>query len=198
MKENVIRIIDDDPAIHDSLSLIFEIQSMPVRHYYSAEEFLAADFMSDPGCAIVDLRMSGITGLELQQRMKMRNCQLPLIFLSGHGDIETAVSAMEEGAVTFLTKPVTAKKLIQAVERAFSSQSVGEAGTSKLKEQLKLLSERELEILELLKQRLTCRTIAERLNISLRTAEVHRTSIMRKLHCASVQELTVRLDEMND
>lgn len=195
--DHVIRIIDDDPAIHDSLSLIFEMQEMPVRHYYSAEEFLAADFVNDPGCAIVDLRMNGITGLELQQRLKARQCVLPLIFLSGHGDIETAVSAMEEGAVTFLTKPVTAKRLIQAVERAVSS-ACGEDAHVCTPEELSLLSERELEIMKLLRQKLPCRAIADRLGISLRTAEAHRTSIMHKLHCANLRELNAKLASLSE
>ncbi|MEE0161808.1 MAG: response regulator [Sutterella wadsworthensis] len=200
MKANekvVIRIVDDDPAIHDSLGLIFDMAGMIVRHYYSGEEFLAADFLNDAGCAVVDLRMGGMSGLELQQKLKSAGCGLPLIFLSGHGDIETAVSAMEEGAVTFLTKTVTADKVMEAVGRALEGRRREADGVYALQERLETLSSRERQILDLLCAGLSCRAVADRLVISLRTAECHRTSVMRKLHCAGLKEFEALLPKLS-
>ena len=189
-KPFVIRIVDDEPAIHDAISLILEMTDYDVRHYFSAETFLTQDFLSDPGCVVLDLRMSGMSGLALQRTMKERGIRLPIVFLSGHGDIDTAVSAMEEGAVTFLTKPVRAAKLLEAVEKAVS----GDAQPDSLQrraalEQVARLSDREKEILRQVRAGVSSRATAERLGISIRTVEAHRTSAMHKLYCPNLQAL---------
>lgn len=184
----IIRIVDDEPAIHDSLGVILDLAGHAVRHYMSAEELLTQDLLSDPGCAIVDLRMGGLSGLELQEELRRRGAALPLIFLSGHGTIDTAVAAMEAGAVTFLTKPVSAERLLEAIGRTLEDHSPERQLEEKLS-RLALLSERETEIFRLLQAGLSCRTVGERLGISARTAEYHRTGIMRKLQCESVREL---------
>lgn len=193
-KTPVIRIVDDDPGIHDSLGLILDLAGYPnIRHYYSAEEFLAADLLSDYGCAVVDLRMGAMSGLELQQKLKSRSARIPLIFLSGHGDIDTAVLAMQEGAKTFLTKPVSVPKLMAALEACLGENE--DQKRSLAAAAVKTLTAREREAAALLKQGLTSRVVAERLGISLRTAEVHRTSVMRKLACSSLEELAEVLDQ---
>lgn len=191
----IVRIVDDDPAIHDSLSMIFDLAGISVRHYFSAEEFLASDFLSDSGCAVLDLRMNGMSGLELQQKLNSKDCSLPLIFLSGHGDIDIAVSAMQEGAVTFLTKPVAAAKLMEAVDRARAKLKPDDEA-ERIQKAVDSLSEREQDVFRLLRQGLSCRAAADRLGITLRTAEVHRTGIARKLNCSGARELDALLKRL--
>lgn len=120
MTDPVIRIVDDDPRMHDALQFILESEGYSVRHFFSAEDFLAGDFLSDPGCAVLDVRMGKMSGLVLQRVLKEREVDLPVIFLSAHGDIGMAVDAIDSGAVTFLTKPVRAEKLLTAVDKALS------------------------------------------------------------------------------
>lgn len=124
MTDPVIRIVDDDPHMHDALQFVLESEGYSVRHFFSAEDFLAGDFLSDPGCAVLDVRMGKMSGLVLQRVLKEREVDLPVIFLSAHGDIEMAVDAIDSGAVTFLTKPVRAEKLLTAVDKAFPGKAL--------------------------------------------------------------------------
>lgn len=116
----IIRIVDDDPNIHDALAYVLENEGFIVRHYESAESFLINDRPEDPGCAILDVRMGGMSGIVLHDRMKKLGSKLPCIFLSAHGDVDMAVDAIEAGAVTFLSKPVRTEKLLAAIERALT------------------------------------------------------------------------------
>lgn len=195
MTTPVIRIVDDDPHIHDALAFVLEGEGYKVRHFFSAEEFLAGDLLSDPGCAVLDVRMGQMSGLVLQQEMARRGIALPVIFLSAHGDIDMAVGAMEQGAVTFLTKPVRSDRLIDAIERALA-RTGGEASREdksrsalEAREAFASLSERERQVALLAGQELTNRQIAERLELSVRTIEFHRAGAMRKLGTHSAEEL---------
>lgn len=116
----IIRIVDDDPNIHDALAYVLENEGFIVRHYESAESFLINDRPEDPGCAILDVRMGEMSGIVLHDRMKKLGSKLPCIFLSAHGDVDMAVDAIEAGAVTFLSKPVRTEKLLAAIERALT------------------------------------------------------------------------------
>lgn len=118
----IIRIVDDDPNIHDALAYVLENEGFIVRHYESAESFLINDRPEDPGCAILDVRMGEMSGIVLHDRMKKRGSKLPCIFLSAHGDVDMAVDAIEAGAVTFLSKPVRTEKLLAAIERALTAR----------------------------------------------------------------------------
>lgn len=117
---SIIRIVDDDPNIHDALAYVLENEGFIVRHYESAESFLINDRPEDPGCAILDVRMGEMSGIVLHDRMKKLGSKLPCIFLSAHGDVDMAVDAIEAGAVTFLSKPVRTEKLLAAIERALT------------------------------------------------------------------------------
>lgn len=190
----VIRIVDDDPHIHDALAFTLESEGFAVRHYFSAEEFLASDFLSDPGCLVLDVRMGRMSGPALQREMAARRITLPVIFLSAHGDIETAVGTMEAGAVTFLTKPVRTERLLEAVGRALERRPVEalpDAQTAK--SACELLSERERQVALLACAELTNRRIAERLELSVRTVEFHRAGAMRKLGTHSAAEMRAML-----
>lgn len=126
----IIRIVDDDPNIHDALAYVLENEGFIVRHYESAESFLINDRPEDPGCAILDVRMGEMSGIVLHDRMKKRGSKLPCIFLSAHGDVDMAVDAIEAGAVTFLSKPVRTEKLLAAIERALTiAQSLASGET---------------------------------------------------------------------
>lgn len=196
MTDPVIRIVDDDPRMHDVLQFVLESEGYSVRHFFSAEDFLAGDFLSDPGCAVLDVRMGKMSGLVLQRVLKEREVDLPVIFLSAHGDIGMAVDAIDSGAVTFLTKPVRAEKLLTAVDKALSRKGSAEVQTTDAREVRKAfaaLSDREREVALLAGQKLTNRQIAERLELAVRTVEFHRAGAMRKLGTHSAKELTEKL-----
>ena len=214
----IIRIVDDDPNIHDALAYVLENEGFIVRHYESAESFLINDRPEDPGCAILDVRMGEMSGIVLHDRMKKLGSKLPCIFLSAHGDVDMAVDAIEAGAVTFLSKPVRTEKLLAAIERALTiAQSLTcepeqtldgppsreAALTDEAARQAALteaartaflsLSDRERQAALLAVSGLTNRQIAERLEIAVRTVEFHRAGSMRKLGCHSAAELKAKL-----
>lgn len=205
----IIRIVDDDPNIHDALAYVLENEGFIVRHYESAESFLINDRPEDPGCAILDVRMGEMSGIVLHDRMKKRGSKLPCIFLSVHGDVDMAVDAIEAGAVTFLSKPVRTEKLLAAIERALTiAQSLASGETEQtpggtpareaaLTEAARTaflsLSDRERQTALLAVSGLTNRQIAERLEIAVRTVEFHRAGSMRKLGCHSAAELKAKL-----
>ncbi|WP_410105497.1 response regulator transcription factor [Sutterella wadsworthensis] len=211
----IIRIVDDDPNIHDALAYVLENEGFIVRHYESAESFLINDRPEDPGCAILDVRMGEMSGIVLHDRMKKLGSKLPCIFLSAHGDVDMAVDAIEAGAVTFLSKPV----LLAAIERALTiaqSLASGDPGqtldgtpasedssadeaarqaalTEAARTAFRSLSDRERQTALLAVSGLTNRQIAERLEIAVRTVEFHRAGSMRKLGCHSAAELKAKL-----
>lgn len=214
----IIRIVDDDPNIHDALAYVLENEGFIVRHYESAESFLINDRPEDPGCAILDVRMGEMSGIVLHDRMKKLGSKLPCIFLSAHGDDDMAVDAIEAGAVTFLSKPVRTEKLLAAIERALTiaqsltcepeqtldgTPSREAALTDEAARQAALteaartaflsLSDRERQAALLAVSGLTNRQIAERLEIAVRTVEFHRAGSMRKLGCHSAAELKAKL-----
>ena len=214
----IIRIVDDDPNIHDALAYVLENEGFIVRHYESAESFLINDRPEDPGCAILDVRMGEMSGIVLHDRMKKLGSKLPCIFLSAHGDVDMAVDAIEAGAVTFLSKPVRTEKLLAAIERALTiaqsltcepeqtldgTPSREAALTDEAARQAALteaartaflsLSDRERQAALLAVSGLTNRQIAERLEIAVRTVEFHQAGSMRKLGCHSAAELKAKL-----
>lgn len=195
--DTVIRIVDDDPGIHDAVSLVLTMAGYQVRHYFSAEEFLTADLLDTPGCAIVDIRMGGMSGLQLQDELKARGKAISLIFLSGHGTIDTAVDTMQKGAVTFLTKPVRAKQLLDGIQKALSRPDPRELALPPLEVRIASLSAREKDILKLVKRGLSSRVIGEYLGISSRTVEFHRAGAMKKLYCRNVNELKTLLSQID-
>lgn len=193
----VIRIVDDDPHIHDAVGFVLEGEGYELRHYYSAEDFLTGDLLSDPGCAVVDVRMGVMSGIVLFQKMRERGIVLPVIFLSAHGDVDMAVGAIESGAVTFLTKPVRTEKLLEAIEKALMRGKAAarpESDAAAVRAAYEKLSDRERQVVLLAVSGLSNRRIAERLGIVVRTVEFHRAGAMRKLGCHNVQELRAALE----
>jgi two-component system, LuxR family, response regulator FixJ len=193
--ERWVYVVDDDEAVRDSLSVMLEARTYAVKSFGSASEFLAAAPSLPPGCLIVDIRMPGMDGLELQQSLTGRGLSFPLIVITGHGDVPLAVRAMKAGAVDFIEKPFTSEAILNSLDMALSrlaapSEPDPTATTAAAK--LALLSPREREVLEGLLAGLPNKTIAYDLAISPRTVEIHRARVMDKMGARSLSEL-VRL-----
>lgn len=191
-KNATVFIVDDDSAVRDSHMLMIEQEGIHVETYCSGEEFLDAFQNPSPGCAIVDIRMPGMDGIQLQQELNHRNIQLPVIFLTGHGDIPMSVKAIKAGAVDFLTKPVKRENLLSSVRTAImESQRLirelvnGQDAKSRLAE----LTEREREVMTLAIAGAPNKEIARRLGISHRTVEIHKSKIMHKTGATNLLEL---------
>jgi FixJ family two-component response regulator len=185
-------IVDDDSAIRDALALMLEQEGCLVKLYERAEDFLAAYKTEQLGCAIVDIRMAGMSGMQLQEVICDRNILLPIIFLTGHGTIPMSVKAMKAKAIDFLTKPVTAEKLLNSVsiavcesERILAENAKCVDASSRLAE----LTERELDVLAEAIQGNSNKEIARHLNISHRTVEIHKSKIMQKTGASNLLEL---------
>lgn len=191
-KEPVIRLVDDDERWLKALSFMLETEGWRVRAFRSAKEFLTGDRPSELGCVILDVRMPGMTGLQLQREMIARGIDLPIIFLSGHGDIEMAVETMQAGAFTFLQKTVSDEKLLQAIAASVEKNRLKRCPPFDMAEAKSLvasLSRREREVLEFAVMGLLNRDIACELDISERTVEAHRLSLYKKLRLKSAAEL---------
>lgn len=188
----LIRTVDDDPAMREALEFMLTAEGWRVKTYENGRAFLTDDAPSTPGCAILDVRMPGMSGLELQQEMNVRGYALPIIFLTGNGDIDMAVSAMRDGAVDFVQKPVRQERLLKAIARAVT-RSVSETGAVEtegaIRAKVQELTDREREIAELIGKKLTNRQISERTGIMVRTVEVHRAAIIRKLGVRNPDEI---------
>ncbi len=187
-----IFIVDDDPSILDSLSLMIAQENLAVETFADAEAFLAACQPKHLGCAIIDIRMPGMDGMQLQQELSKRNILLPVIFLTGHGDIPMSVRAIKAGAVDFLTKPVTREKLLTSVRSAIlESEKILSENTSHQNAQSLLadLTDRERDVMVLAIQGYPNKEIARRLGISHRTVEIHKSKIMHKTGAINLLDL---------
>ena len=185
-------IVDDDAAIRDSLSLMIEQENIAVQAFDSAETFLAAYQPECCGCAIVDIRMSGMDGLDLHKALLKRNILLPIIFLTGHGDIPMSVQAMKAGAVDFLTKPVTREKLLNSIRAAIQQSETVLSENANHQEALThlvSLTERERDVMLLAVQGHPNKHIARQLGISHRTVEIHKSKIMQKTGAINLLDL---------
>lgn len=188
----LVRIVDDDSDLRAAIRFLLESEGWEVADYYSAADFLLNDDPEIPGCLILDVRMPEMTGIELQGELKQHLRQIPIVFLSAHGDIEMAVKTLHEGAVDFLTKPVQEDKLVPVISRAVKLDLI-KRGLSfdheEIKERYKELTERETQIVSLLIKGLLNREIGERLGISTRTVKVHRARAFKKLQVHTISEL---------
>jgi two-component system, LuxR family, response regulator FixJ len=191
----IVFIVDDDEAVRESLQLLLESAGHRVRSFASGGEFLTAMPSSEDGCLIIDVRMPGISGLDVQERLRVDRITLPVIVITGHGDVPLAVRAMKAGAVDFVEKPFTEEAILAAVERALEiARRKHEVGIDAADAEARLspLSEREHEVLRLLIAGKQNKVIAYELGISPRTVEIHRARVMEKTQVRSLSEL-VRL-----
>ena len=190
-----IYIVDDDQAVRASLLALFEANGYTSRIFSSAQEFLAAAPGLHPGCLIADIRMPGMDGLEMQQRLIERGLPFPFIVITGHGDVPLAVRAMKAGALDFIEKPFAADTILGRAKGALDCLGTArqvEGLTATATARLKALSPREREVLEGLLAGLSNKSIAYELAISPRTVEIHRARVMEKMGVRSLSEL-VRL-----
>jgi RNA polymerase sigma factor (sigma-70 family) len=188
----LVHVVDDDDAARKAVTRFIKALGYQVQGYASAGEFLAAQPMKGPGCVILDLRMPGLTGLQLQESLQKQSCPLPIIFLSGYGDIPLSVRAIKAGAIDFLTKPVQRKPLLVAIEAALAQERKKRAAQERqavLQKGFASLSGREREIFALVVKGLLNKQIAARLGISERTIKAHRAQVMNKMGVQSLAEL---------
>jgi RNA polymerase sigma factor (sigma-70 family) len=191
--EPTVFVVDDDAAVRDGLALLLDTAGLKVRTYDGASAFLAACAPDHAGCLILDVRMPEMTGPELQAELTRRGIDLPIIFLTAHGDIPTTVQAIKGGAIDFLTKPVVGAELLERVRAALekSAQLRERASAARtLRERLEGLTRREREIMQLVAAGLPNKEIARSLGISHRTVEVHRARVMQKTGVTNLVELS--------
>lgn len=184
MEKKLVHLVDDDPAIRRSVSFVLKTSGFEVKPYESGAIFLKEVRHADPGCILLDIRMPDKDGLEVQRDLNAMGVSMPVVMLTGHGDVTAAVQAMKEGAVDFLDKPSDKADLLRAVEAAFARLNRTDdvaATESEAKVRIAALTPREQEVLEGLAQGLPNKTIAYDLGISPRTVEVHRANVMTKL-----------------
>jgi FixJ family two-component response regulator len=189
----IVRVVDDDASFLTAVARILRASGFEVKTFASAAEFLARPEFDVPGCVLVDLQMPGLSGLDLQETLAKEGHTLPVIFLSGHGDIPTTVQAMRRGAEDFLTKRAPKEDLLDAVKRALdrdTRQRAGRAQMEALRARMAALTPREREVLQHVVQGKLNKQIAFNLGIHERTVKLHRTSIMTKLGVYSTAELT--------
>jgi two-component system, LuxR family, response regulator FixJ len=188
----VVHIVDDDEAVRQSLAFMLSTAGIPVRVYESATSFLAGLPMLQAGCLITDVRMPDMTGLELLQQLRGKGIKLPVIVITGHGDIPLAVEAMKCGALDFIEKPFAEESILRAVRAAEDrTKRVGPRSEeeAQVASRLASLSERERQVLEGLVAGQANKVIAQELGISPRTVEVYRANLMTKMQAKSLSEL---------
>jgi two-component system response regulator DctR len=185
-------IVDDDEAIRDALEWLFKTRGVSCRTWPSGERFLEAWQPDWRGCIVLDIRMQGMSGLECFDTLLTRGCQLPVIFITGHGDVPMAVSALKKGAFHFIEKPFNDHDLVDLVEKALAAdrdrQRVA-ASRETIEARLATLTQREREVMELILEGKYNKVIADELSISMRTVEAHRSRIFDKMDVRSAVEL---------
>jgi len=187
-----IHIIDDDPSVRESLALLVSAEGHVCHPYFSAQAFLDAIDNDATGCVVTDVRMPGMSGLDLLTTMKERRVFMPVIVMSAHGDVPMAVAAMKRGAVDFFEKPFDGGALLASIRAALTrgdGEHGSDADTQLIRERFTILSKREKEVLAGLLKGQPNKNIADELGISPRTVEVHRANLMAKMQATGLAEL---------
>lgn len=190
-----IHVVDDSTAVQEGIRSLLRTIGLRSQSYASADEFLSAWREDMAGCLLLDVRMPGMSGLDLQQALNSRHNILPIVFMTGHGDVSMAVTAMQNGALDFIIKPFNDTDLLQRVNRALRHDAEQRAmmmERHEIQRRLQSLSEREREILDMVVNGKANKVIAADLNLSQRTVEIHRARVMEKMHANSLAQL-VRL-----
>jgi FixJ family two-component response regulator len=191
-QESAVYIVDDDSAVRIAVDRLIRSVGLKVRSFVSADEFLRATLPPIPGCLILDVRMPGASGIDLQNELAKRDIQLPVIFITGHGDIPMAVQAMKAGAVDFLTKPFRDQNLLDAIQRAIvrdRNRRKELEDLLELRQRFRLLTRREREVMQLVVAGMLNKQIAAELGTSETTVKIHRGQVMHKMQAESVPAL---------
>ncbi len=192
MKSAIIYVVDDDVSVCRSLALLLKAHELKVETFTKAEDFLAFKHPMMTSCLVLDIRLPNINGLALQEIMAERGIIIPIIFITGHGNIPMTVKAMKAGAIDFLSKPFTAKQMLEAIRIAvIKSKALNkkQSDVAVISRRIKTLSPRELEVFHFVAQGMMNKQIASKRGISLQTIKVHRSRVMRKMQAKTVTEL---------
>jgi FixJ family two-component response regulator len=185
-------VVDDDDAVRNSLRLLLKSVGLPTVAFASAREYLDSWHPAQPGCLVLDVRMPGMSGLELQEELNRRGAIIPVIFISGHGDIPMAVEAIQHGAFDFLQKPFRDQDLIDRVQRALAADNANRQSLAQrdvLRQRYGSLTPREQEVLVLVTKGKANKVMAGDLDISQRTVEIHRARVMEKMGAQALAQL---------
>ncbi|HTR27592.1 MAG TPA: response regulator transcription factor [Terriglobales bacterium] len=196
--EAIILVVDDDVSVREALAGLILSAGLRVETFASAQEFLARPPADAPGCLVLDVRLPDLSGLDLQRRMAELNLEIPIIFITGHGDVPTSVQAMKAGALEFLTKPFADRDLLDAIQRAVQRDRAVRQQQAKMRElrsRYQSLTPREREVIERVVSGLLNKQIAAELGTSEITVKVHRRQVMHKMQADSLPDL-VRMSEM--
>jgi len=194
-------VVDDDPAVRDAITLFLRTEGLAVVTFASAAAFLESPAVEQPGCLVLDVRMPGMSGLDLQKQLRARGCHTPILFITGHGDVPMAIRAMKGGAFDFLEKPFQGETLQKRVQEALAldaRQRSHQARHVQARARLALLSPREREVLDRVASGQYNKVIAFELGISLSTVEIHRKRVMEKLEAESLSDLIQTLALANN
>lgn len=195
----VVFVIDDDPSMRAACSRLLTAVGLTVRTFASAREFLSSELPDVPGCAVVDVRLPDLSGLDLQQEMVRRGISVPIVFITGHGDIPMTVQAMKAGAVEFLTKPFREQDLLDAVSFGIHRDRQARkerAELAELRSALGQLTHREREVMSLVVEGLLNKQIAMRLGTSEKTVKIHRSHVMQKMRAGSLADLVKKSQKL--
>ena len=190
--------MDDDASVREALAGLIRSAGLRVETFASAQEFLARPRADAPGCLVLDVRLPGLSGLDLQKRMAEINFDIPIVFITGHGDVPTSVQAMKAGAAEFLTKPFADRDLLDAIQQAVKRDRAARQGQAKIRDlhdRYQSLTPRERGVMERVVSGLLNKQIAAELGISEITVKVHRRQVMHKMRADSLPDL-VRMSEM--
>ena len=185
-------VVDDDAGARNSLCFLLKSVGLPAVAYGSAQEFLDAYKPNHPGCLVLDVRMPAMSGLELQQQLNLRGAMIPVIFVTGHGDVPMAVEAIQHGAFDFVQKPYREQELLDRVQRALATDKSNRAALherDRIRAKLDSLTPREREVLQLMTLGKPNKVMAAELGLSQRTVEIHRAHVMEKTGASSVAQL---------
>ncbi|MBI1345557.1 response regulator [bacterium] len=190
--EMTVFVVDDDPAVRGSLRFLMESVGLSVQTFGSAQEFLATFDADQAGCIVTDVRMLGMTGLELQERLREMSCQIPMILITAYADVPMAVRAMKHGAIHFFEKPINNHLLLEQIHQAMADNQERLEGLQKsqhIEVKYRKLTPREAEVMDEVVAGYSSKEIGQRLGVSFKTVEAHRAKIMRKMEVDNVPHL---------
>ncbi len=199
--DSTVFVVEDDEAVRDALCMLVETVGLKCRMYGAAQDFLRDYDPGEPGCLVVDVRMPGMSGLELQAKLAKDGIDIPIVIITGHGDVHMAVKALKSGAVDFVQKPFRDHTLLNSILKAVvidARKRRKSVERSQLDARLAELTSREREVMDLLVTGKSTREVAKELNISSKTVDIHRRRVLDKMEVRSVVELVLATEQLRD